>query len=182
MMKKAAMILSLAALSAAPVCLFAQDEAPAPKPPDHYYKLNLTVEQTNDTGQVVNTRSYVEIIFTGRESQEIRTGSKIPIATGEGNGNTQFQYLDVGVNFDVRSVKEIGDRLGFYLAAEISSVAPTEKPTPGLNPTLGEPVIRSNKWQSNVLIPIGKPTVVLSGDDLDDKGRMQVEVTATRIE
>lgn len=181
-MKKAAMILSLLALSAAPVCLLAQDEVAAPKPPDHYYKLNLTVEQTNDGGQVINTRSYVATVFTGRESQSIRTGSKIPVATGESNGNTQFQYIDVGVNFDVRNVKEVGDRLGFSLSAEVSSVAPGEKPTVGMNPRLGEPVIRSNKWQSNVLIGIGKPTVVLSADDLDDKGKMQVEVTATRVD
>jgi hypothetical protein len=33
-----------------------------------------------------------------------------------------------------------------------------------------------------VLIPIGKPTVVFSSDDLGDKGKLQVELTATRVE
>ncbi len=47
---------------------------------------------------------------------------------------------------------------------------------------VGEPVIRQNVWDSTVLVPIGKPTVVFSSDDLDSKGKMQVEVTATRVE
>jgi hypothetical protein len=33
-----------------------------------------------------------------------------------------------------------------------------------------------------VLISIGKPTVVFSSDDLDSKGKMQVEVTAAKVE
>jgi hypothetical protein len=47
---------------------------------------------------------------------------------------------------------------------------------------IGEPVIRQNSWDSTVAIPIGKPTVVGSSDDLDSKGKLQVEVTATRVE
>ena len=43
-------------------------------------------------------------------------------------------------------------------------------------------MVRQNKWDSTVLIPIGKATVVYSADDLDSKGKMQVEVTAVRVE
>jgi hypothetical protein len=43
-------------------------------------------------------------------------------------------------------------------------------------------VIRQNKWDSSVLIPVGKPTLVFSADDLDSKGKMQVELTATKVE
>jgi hypothetical protein len=180
-MKRAATMLALMALGAAPACMMAQDNT-TPKAPDHYYKLNLTVEQTNDAGQVTNTRSYVATIETGGGAQEIRTGSKVPVETGTSNGNTQFQYIDVGVAVDVRNVKDVGDKLGFTLVTEVSSVAPGATATSGMNPAPGEPIIRSDKWNSNVLIPIGKPTVVFSADDLDDKGKMQVEVTATRVD
>jgi hypothetical protein len=180
MKKKAATILSLLALSAAPACLVAQDATP--KAPDHYYKLTLTVEQTNDAGQVTNTRTYVATVETGGGTQEIRTGSKIPVETGTANGNTQFQYIDVGVMFDVRNVKDVADKLGFTLVTEVSSVAPGANASSGMNPAPGEPIIRSNKWNSGVLVPIGKPTVVFSADNLEDKGKMQVEVTATRVD
>jgi hypothetical protein len=180
-MRQAATMMALAALASAPACMVAQDSN-APKPPDHFYRLNLTVEQTSDAGQVTNTRSYVATIETDAGTQEIRTGSKVPVETGTANGNTQFQYIDVGVMFDVRNVKEVGDKLGFTLVTEVSSVAPGAKDTSGMNPAPGEPIIRSDKWNSGVLVPIGKPTVVFSADDLEDKGKMQVEVTATRLD
>jgi hypothetical protein len=180
-MKKIATMLTLAALAAVPASVMAQDNN-APKPPDHYYKLNLTVEQTDDAGHVTNTRSYVATIMTGNEQQQIRTGSKVPVETGTASGNTQFQYIDVGVMVDIRSVKDIGDKLGFNLVTEVSSVAPGATATSGMNPAPGEPIIRSDKWNANVVIPVGKPTVVFSADNLEDKGKMQVEVTATRVD
>lgn len=178
-MKKHATMLTLLVL-AAPAWLMAQD-SPAPeaaKPADHFYKLNLAVEETNAAGQVTNTRSYVATVETGPVGQQIRTGSRIPVATGGDHGNTQFQYIDLGVNFDVRKVEEVRDKLSFSLTAEISSLSSTIAG----GPMSGEPVIRQNKWNSNVLIPLNRPTVVFSADDLDDKGKMQVELTATRID
>lgn len=81
------------------------------------------------------------------------------------------------MNFDVRKVQEAGEKLSFSLTAEISSLSQQ----PGsVGP--GDPVIRQNKWSSNVLIPLNKSTVVFSADDLEDKGKMQVELTATRID
>ena len=184
-MRKFVFVVAVFAVVVAPACLFAQAAAqsstPAVKEPEHYYKLNFTLEELNDAGKVANSRNYVATIVTGRGGpQEIRTGSKVPIATGTQNGSTQFQYVDVGVSVDVRQVKEIGDKLGFYLTAEVSSLAPqasTSTSTAG-----NDPIIRQNKWDSSVLIPIGKPTVVFSSDDLDDKGKLQVELTATRVD
>lgn len=158
----------------------------APKPPDHYYKLNLTVEQLNDAGRVQNSRVYVMTIASGNDlkpgqmgsipEQQIRTGARVPVATGTGGGSTQWQYVDVGVDFDVRHVSETGGELAFELVADVSSIAPTP------STLVNAPVIRQNKWDSTVVIAVGKPTLVFSADDLDDKGRMQVEVTATPVE
>lgn len=184
-MRKFALVVAVFAVAVAPACLFAQGAAQSStqevKEPEHYYKLNFTLEELNDAGKVANSRSYIATIVTGRGgAQQIRTGSRIPIATGTENGSTQFQYVDVGVSVDVRQVKEVGDKLGFSLSAEVSSLAPQANATTG---TVGnDPVIRQNRWDSTVLIPIGKPTVVFSADDLDDKGKLQVELTATRVE
>jgi hypothetical protein len=158
----------------------AKDAAPASE--EHYYRLNLTVEEINDAGKVENTRSYFETVVTGRGGAQgqIRAGSRIPIATGAHDGATQFQYVDVGVNVDVRQVKEVGEKLSFSLTAEVSSLAQEEHTVAGS--PVGDPVIRQNKWDSSVLIPVGKPTLVFSADDLDSKGKMQVEVTAVKVE
>lgn len=182
-MKRIAIFLAISAM--APLALLAQETAqPAPQPvsqkaPAHYYKLNLTVKETNDSGQVTNARSYVTTVMAEGPMQSVRTGTRIPILTAVTLPNVpaQFQYIDLGVNFDVRDVEEMGNRLGLKLRADVASV--------GEQQNIGnykEPVIRDNKWDSAVVIPIGKPVVVFSSDDLNDKGKMQVELTATKLD
>ena len=43
------------------------------------------------------------------------------------------------------------------------------------------PMIRQNRWTSNVVVPLKKPTVIFSSDDLTTKHQMQLELTATPI-
>jgi hypothetical protein len=179
-------------LSLLPLAIRAQDsQGPAtPASPQHFYRLHFAVAELDGAGKVINTRTYEETVATTGAGhsvgdQQIKTGSRVPIATGSyaASGdpaklaNTQFQYIDLGVNLDVREATEHGEMLGFRLKAEVSSVA-RQTEIGGV----GEPVIRQNVWDSTVLISIGKPTVVFSSDDLDSKGKMQVEVTATKVE
>jgi hypothetical protein len=144
--------------------------------PEHFYKLNLIVEEVSEAGKVTNARTYVATISTpGPGTQQIRTGARIPVETGSG----QWQYMDVGVNFDVFHPREVDDKLAFSLNAEISSLA---TPANGTSSSASHPVVRQNRWSSNVVILTGKPTVVFSADDLEDKGKMQVEVMAVRVD
>jgi hypothetical protein len=158
-------------------------------PPEHFYHLDFVVEDLNAEGKVVNSRSYSTSISTRARGDyvSIRSGSKIPIATGsysaggDGKGtspmmNTQFQYEDVGANFDVSNAHEVSSQLAFSVTATLSSVAAA------VDPNLKEPVIRENKWQASVLIPIGKQIVVFSSDSVDSKGSTRVLVTATAIQ
>jgi Bacterial type II and III secretion system protein len=162
----------------------ALETAKAPEAVIHYYHLVLVVQEMGADSKPVNSRSYSTAVSTNaHNAASIRTGSRVPIATGYvSNGeskalvNTQFQYVDVGVNFDVRDVHEVGRQLTFDLSSEVSSVADSS------NPNLRQPVIRENKWHSMVFIPIGKPTVVFTSDSVDSKGSMQVVVTATPLE
>lgn len=159
----------------------------APPPAEHFYRLHFAVAEFDAAGKISNTRIYEETIEAGGHpagDQQIKTGSRVPIATGSYTSstastlaNTQFQYIDLGVNLDVRDAAEHGEKLGFRLKAEISSIA-HQTEIGGV----GEPVIRQNVWDSLVLVAIGKPTVVFSSDDLDSKGKMQVEVTATKVD
>lgn len=184
-MKAIATFVAVFTLSLLPVAVRAQNP-PQSTPPQHFYRLHFAVQELDGAGKVTNTRSYEESIATGSgPDQQIKTGSRVPIATGsysstghpENLANTQFQYIDLGVNLDVRNASELGDKLSFRLKAEISSIA-RQTEIAGI----GEPVIRQNSWDSTLSIPIGKPTVVYSSDDLDSKGKMQIEVTATKVE
>jgi hypothetical protein len=187
-MKTIATFAAVLTLSLLPAAVRAQNSGETAAPtPQHFYRLHFAVAELDALGKVTNTRVYDETIASAGGGppvgdQQIKTGSRVPIATGSygsnpTTANTQFQYIDLGVNLDVHDAVEHGDRLGLRLKAEISSIA-RQTEVAGT----GEPVIRQNVWDSIVLVTIGKPTVVFSSDDLDSKGKMQVEVTATRVE
>jgi type II secretory pathway component GspD/PulD (secretin) len=102
----------------------------------------------------------------------IKTGNKIPLHTGE----KDIQYLDTGVNIDTENAVDDGANLHLVVKVEVSSLAPEQ------NTTAADPVIRQNEWGAEVRLPVGKPTVIFSSDNLENKGRTEVELTATRIE
>jgi len=177
-MRKFGLAVAVLGIAVAPIWVMGQEAGQgAAAAPQHYYRLNLVVEDLDGAGKVVNARAFVTTAATTTGyTQEIRTGSRIPIPI---DSASNWQYMDVGVNFDVRDLKESGEKLGFRLGADISSLA--SQPA-GEETAAKHPVVRQNKWDSTVLIPVGKATVVYSADDLDSKGKMQVEVTAVRVE
>ena len=159
-----------AMLLTAGVCAAQSDKAAEPA---KYFHLDFAVKDL-DGGKVVSTRHYTTTTMTGDSTPyncTIRSGSKMPIPTSSGGVSQQITYVDVGVNIDCRSAREIGTSLGISVSAEISNAAPTAN----------QPVIRQTKWSSNVIVPIGKPTVIFSSDDVTSKGQMELELTATPI-
>jgi len=174
-MKTIAAFVAVATLSLLSAALRAQNsEEAAPGPPQHFYRVHFAVEEIDASGKVTNTRNYEETIATANGGdQQIKTGSRIPVSTGA----NQFQYIDLGVDLDVRDPREHGETLSFRLKANVSSVARQEEIA-----GTGEPVIRQNSWDSTLTVPVGKPTVVYSADDLDSKGKMQVEVTVVKVD
>lgn len=150
-----------------------------------FYHLEFVVQELGADGKPTNSRAYTTTLSTeGNKGVSIRTNSRVPIVTGstatsdKPNAfvNTQFQYVDVGVNIDASHAREVGRQLAFDISADISSVAD------GREPLLRQPIIRQNKWQAVVLIPTGKSTALFTSDALDSKGSMQVSVTATAMQ
>ncbi|MEJ7608158.1 MAG: hypothetical protein WKF37_18310 [Bryobacteraceae bacterium] len=170
-------VLILAAAAAA-IPGFAQPEKV--EDASRFYRLEFSAKEM-ESGKVSNSRTYTMLISnsTTTKGGSIRVGSKLPVqitspASGFGG---QYQFYDLGVNIDCRSVREVGSQLALDVSAEMSSVATTSEPA---NPGL-PPIVRQNKWSSNVLIPVGKPTVVFASDDLTSKRTIQIEVTATLL-
>jgi general secretion pathway protein D len=80
-----------------------------------------------------------EIRVTDGQKATLKIGDRVPVATGSfqaGTGagntgvnplvNTQFQYLDVGVNLDVTPRVHPNDEISLKLKVEVSSVTGTE--------------------------------------------------------
>src|SRR5258708_20964174 len=184
-MRKLALIcfLLFITMSFGPKCLAqapANDSHPAkaPQAPVHFYHLDFVIQEMGTDGKPTNSRSYTATVSTDASDHgtSIRTNSRIPVPTGsfstgenaQSPVNTQFQYVDVGVNIDVHHAREMGRQLSLDLVAEVSSVAPTT------DARIHQPVIRQNKWQASVLILIGKAVVVFTSDSLDSKGSLEV--------
>ncbi len=157
------------------------EAAKAPEPPVHYYHLEFVVQELGADGKAVNSRSYTMTTNTDRANRgvSIRTGSRVPVASGTVNNGvpTTYQYIDVGINFDVHNTREVEGKLSIELSADVSSLA-----TPTGISQVGTPVIRNNRWQAPVLVPLRKATVVFTSDSLDTKGSMQVTLTATPLQ
>lgn len=148
-------------------------QASAPKTDAHYFYLEFVLKELDGDGRVTNSRTYHTSVSTDGRNSYVRAGTKIPIRV---NDKDNIQYLDIGVNIDCDMARETAQGLALQIKAEISSLA-----NPPANNEALMPILRQNRWQSMTQLPIGKPTVIFSSDNLENKGRMQVQVTATPI-
>jgi hypothetical protein len=138
-----------------------------------YFRLDFSLKET-ESGKVVNTRNYQMMTRTDEaKMSSIRSGGKVPIG-----GDKGYTYIDVGVNIDVRSLNHVKDELSLDIMADVSgALEPADPKAPQPIP----PVVRQTRWNSIVLIPIRKPTVIFSSDDPTSKRQMQLEITATPL-
>lgn len=175
MLLVAALFAGLALAPAAVAQDQAQSSAASAKPaePDHFYKLTFVVQELNAEGKPVNSRSYTTDGSTQpRSSERIRTGARIPVATGP----SEWQYQNVDINFDISDLQEVGHQLALHVNADLTAIAPSP------DSKLPQPVIHSNQWGALVVIPIGKATPIFTSDDLDRNGALQVVATATLLQ
>ena len=149
----------------------AATEQPAPK---HYYKLNFVLRET-DEGKVLNQRRFsLDISVEAPRARSnpdwwnVRSGTRVPVS-----GSKDVNYIDVGVNLDVRA-EEVAEGLQMQITSEISSVGTQS----GIGVTA--PAIRQLKVRSAMLAPVGKPAVVFTADDPASTHRFELEVISTR--
>lgn len=137
-----------------------------------FYKLEFTVKDMEGT-RALSSRTYSMVATTDGPNSSIRAGSKVPIPASPG-ATQQFTFVELGVNIDCRSIKEVQNELALNVTADISSTG-QEATAPAY------PIIRQNKWSSSVLVPFKKPTLIFSSDDVTTKRQIQLELTATPI-
>ena len=176
-MRKIVQLCSLLLLISTPVHRsFAQDNTKPPELPPHYYRIDLVVLELGVDGKPINSRSYTSTLSTDDKGRwvQLRTGNRVPLASG--GEKQEVNYVDMGVDIDAGMAAEVGQQLAFALTVDVTSLA-----TPMGLSTPGAPVIRECKWKAMVLVPLSKPTLVFSSDALENKGKTQVLVTATKL-
>jgi general secretion pathway protein D len=81
------------------------------------------------------------------EKASLKIGDRVPIATGSfqsglgGSVNTQFQYLDVGVNIDITPYVHSDRTVTLKMSLEVSSVAGVQNIGGFNQPTIGQRTI-----------------------------------------
>jgi hypothetical protein len=144
------------------------------KPQQTYYQLSFVVREL-DGDRVVTTRAYSANAGSLRRAQ-IRAGEKVPFESGNGIPNTTtWQQIDVGVGIDCQDFEMVGERLSMRISANVDSVAATEQKS------VQRPVIRSNRWESTVLVPLNRFTVVFSSDDPFSTHRIELQLKASPL-
>jgi len=85
-----------------------------------------------------------EIRVMDSEKASLRIGDRIPIATGSFQSgltqgvNTQFQYIDVGVNIDITPYVHSGNEVTLKMSLEVSSVTGEQSVGGVTEPTIGQ--------------------------------------------
>lgn len=144
--------------------------------PDNYYKLAFTIFEVED-GKRTNQREYSMIARTedGRPTS-VKASTRVPISSPE----KQIQYIDAGLDIRCFSPHEIGSKITANCDINISNFVLPEQSPEARNST--GPVLRTTNAVTWAVLAPGKPTIISTIDDINSKKRIQIEMTATKID
>jgi hypothetical protein len=149
---------------------------------ENFFKLAFVMYELDD-GKRTNQRDYMMIARTDNQPSSIRVATKIPITTEEKGKDKAYTYIDAGLNIRCSLKEQVDRRLQFHCDIEMSSFVRPEQiasVTGNAGPVL--PVLRTTRTESWALLTLGKPAVFTTVDDINSAKRMQVEVTATKVD
>lgn len=175
-MKKFLQVLMFLGLAAA---LATAQQTPAR---NKIYKVNFLVYELED-GKRINERTYTLPVTTmdgNPRNSSIAVGDRVPITVRVHEKEEEIQYIDTGLDLEC-NVTEQNEKFVVNSTITLSSVVALDQ---GGNQVRGggDPVVRQIKQRFTTLVAPGKPTLVTSIDDVNSKKKLQVEVTATRLE
>ena len=148
--------------------------------PQKNYRLTYTVTEMDGSKQV-GTQHFAMIMASGQETS-IKLGSKVPVATGSYSAGsnvgvqTQFTYIDVGMNFDV-TLTAMGDGAMLKSSVEDSSVEPVRSNINGVQ----EPIVRQATLKGESFLAPGKPLMLGSLDIPGSASHLDIEVVMQQL-
>ena len=145
--------------------------------PKKDYRLNYTLTET-DNGKRVGI-SHLSMVTSSGNRSTVKQGSKVPIVTGSYDRDktdvqTQFTYLDVGINLDA-TVSDFAGGVTLKTKAEESSIA-EEKSGVGT-----DPIVRQSVLDLVTNVALGKPMVLGSLDIQGSTRHLDIEVVVDQI-
>jgi hypothetical protein len=147
----------------------------------NFYKLAFVMYELDD-GKRTNQRDYMMIGRTDNQPSSIRVSTRVPIYTEEKGEDKKITYIDVGLRINCSMKEQVDRRLQFHCDIEISGFARPDQAGGSGNAIPGAPILRTTRTESWALLTLGKPAALTTVDDINSTKRMQVEVTATKVE
>jgi hypothetical protein len=153
-------------------------EAPA-KPPAHTYRLTYTLT-VSDAGKKISVQHFTMTVSPPSNRGSVKMGEKVPVVTGSYSSDgksgvqTQFTYLDVGLN---NSATVLEEPSGVQLSSKLeqSSVAPGPAGFPQ------DPIVRQIVLDNTTILYPGKPVTLGSLDIPDSTRHTDIEVVMERL-
>lgn len=141
--------------------------------PRRTFRLTYTITEV-DGGKRVGTQHFAMLVVSGQRTT-MKQGNKVPVATGTYNAGTassqtQFTYLDVGMNFDA-TLDESVNGVRLRSKVEQSSIG-EDKSIAGVQ----EPIVRQAVLEGTSVLTAGKPLILGSMDIPDSTRRLDIEV------
>jgi hypothetical protein len=146
------------------------------------YKVEFTIHDSGDSA-AKGARHYTLLVEEGHKAI-FKVGNRVPAASGSfqpGGAalvNTQYTYLDVGVNIEC-VVGQMNGKTMIHGTLDLSTIAQNDAGMHSSNPP--NPTIVQTKLDLESAIDLGKPTVIASIDDPVTTRQFQVVTTVARI-
>ena len=148
----------------------------------NFFKLAFVMYELED-GKRINQRDYMMIGRTDNQPSSIKVATKVPITTAEKGGDIQYTYTDVGLKINCYMKEQVDRRLQLHCDIEISNfIRPEQIANATGNAGPAAPFFRTTRTDSWELLTLGKPAILTTVDDINSTKRMQVEVTATKLD
>jgi hypothetical protein len=149
---------------------------------ENFFKLAFVMYELDD-GKRTNQRDYMMIGRTDNHPSSIKVATKVPITTLEKGDEKQYTYTDVGLKINCSMKEQVDRRLQLHCDIEISSfIRPEQIANATGNAGLAAPFLRTTRTDSWALLTLGKPAILTTVDDINSTKRMQIDVTAAKLD
>jgi hypothetical protein len=148
---------------------------------ENFFKLAFVMYELDDAKRI-NQRDYMMIGRTDNQPSSIRVSTRVPITTQEKGNDKQYTYIDVGLRINCSMKEQVDRRLQLHCDVEVSSFLRPEQVASSGTPSPSAPILRTTRTESWALLTLGKPAIFNMVDDINSAKRMQIEVTATRLD
>ena len=141
------------------------------------YKMAFSIYELQE-GKKINQRDYSLLVeANGRGANTLKIGTKVPIDAGNGG----ITYADVGFEMRCSADEALNNKLEVSLDMTVTNFAiPEQNSDPR---TAGSrPVLRGVTQRVSAVVNPGKPQILTTMDDVNSNKRMQVELTATKVD